>query len=131
VTSGPYADPTSTVPGQTWDDVAVTVTGTGPDFPIQAPVTDPDGNGTVTVTSDTTGMAVGTYTVTITGRLLTLDHFVPGQEPQLWLTVYPLMDPRGTRRMTRHRRSSQPADTGHDADLVFARYSGSGCRDRN
>ena len=72
VTSGPYADPASTVPGQTWDDVTVTVTGTGPDLPVQAPVvTGPDGNGTVTVTIDTTGMAVGTYTVTITGRLLT------------------------------------------------------------
>ena len=72
VTSGPHADPTSTVPGQTWDDVTVTVTRTGPDSPVQAPVvTGPDGNGTVTVTIDTTGMAVGTHTVTITGRLLT------------------------------------------------------------
>lgn len=72
VTSGPYADPTSTVPGQTWDDVTVTVTGTGHNSPVQPPVvTGPDGNGTVTVTIDTTGMAVGTYTVTITGRLLT------------------------------------------------------------
>jgi hypothetical protein len=34
-------------------------------------VTGPDGKGTVTVSIDTTGMAVGTYTVTITGRLLT------------------------------------------------------------
>ena len=34
-------------------------------------VTGPDGNGTVTATIDTTGMAFGTYTVTITGRLLT------------------------------------------------------------
>ena len=34
-------------------------------------VSGPDGNGIVTVTIDTTGMAVGTYTVTITGRLLT------------------------------------------------------------
>ena len=60
------------MPGQTWDDVTVTVTGTGPDLPVRAPVvTGPDGNGTVTVTIDTTGMAVGTYTVTITGRLLT------------------------------------------------------------
>jgi hypothetical protein len=72
VTSGPYADPTSTVPGQTWDDVTVAVTGTGHNSPVQPPVvTGPDGNGTVTVTIDTTGMAVGTYTVTITGRLLT------------------------------------------------------------
>lgn len=72
VTSGPYADPTSTVPGQTWDDVTVTVTGTGHKSPVQPPVvTGPDGNGTVTATIDTTGMAAGTYTVTITGRLLT------------------------------------------------------------
>jgi hypothetical protein len=43
-----------------------------PNSPAQPPaVTGPDGNGTVTVTIDTTGMAVGTYTVTITGRLLT------------------------------------------------------------
>ncbi len=34
-------------------------------------VTGPDGNGTVTTTVDTTGIAAGTYTVTITGRLLT------------------------------------------------------------
>ena len=71
-TSGPFADPTSTVPGQTWDDVAVTVTGTGHNSPVQPPVvTGPDGNGTVKVSIDTTGMAVGTYTVTITGRVLT------------------------------------------------------------
>src|SRR5579863_1797775 len=72
VTGPPFADPTSTVPGQTWDDVTVTVTGTGHKSTVQAPVVaGPDGNGTVTVTIDTTGMAVGTYTVTITGRLLT------------------------------------------------------------
>jgi Subtilase family len=72
VTSGPYADPTSTVPGQTWDDVTATVTGPGNDSSAQPlAVTGPDGNGTVTATIDTTGMAVGTYTVTITGRLLT------------------------------------------------------------
>jgi Subtilase family len=72
VTSGPYADPTSTVPGQTWDDVAVSVTGTGHISPVRPPVvTGPDGNGTVTVAIDTTGMPVGTYTVTIAGRLLT------------------------------------------------------------
>lgn len=71
-TSGPFADPTSTVPGQTWDDVTVTVTGTGHHSPVQAPVvTGPDGNGTVKVSIDTTGMAVGAYTVTITGRVLT------------------------------------------------------------
>jgi hypothetical protein len=72
VTSGPYADPASTVPGQAWDDVTVTVTGTGHGAPVRAPVvTGPDGNGTVTVVIDTTGMAVGTYTVTIAGRVLT------------------------------------------------------------
>jgi len=72
VTSGPYADPTSTVPGQTWDDVSVSVTGTGHNSTVQPPVvTGPDGSGTVKVTIDTTGMAVGTYTVKITGRVLT------------------------------------------------------------
>jgi hypothetical protein len=34
-------------------------------------VTGPDGNGTVTTTIDTTGMAGGEYSVTITGLLLT------------------------------------------------------------
>jgi hypothetical protein len=39
---------------------------------VQAPVvTGPDGNGTVKVSIDTTGMAAGAYTVTITGRVLT------------------------------------------------------------
>ena len=72
VTSGPFADPNSTVPGQTWDDVTVTVTGTGHNSTVQPPVVSgPDGNGTVTVSIDTTGMPVGTYTVTITGMLLT------------------------------------------------------------
>jgi Subtilase family len=72
VSTGPYADPTSTVPGQTWDDITVTVAGTRHDPTTQTPVvTGPDGNGTVTVTVDTTGMAPGTYTVTITGLLLT------------------------------------------------------------
>jgi hypothetical protein len=72
VTGPPFADPTSTVPGQTWDDVTVSVTGTGHKSTVQPPVvTGPDGNGAVTVTIDTTGMAVGTYTVTITGLLLT------------------------------------------------------------
>jgi hypothetical protein len=86
VTSGPYADPTSTVPGQTWDDVTVTVTGTGHKSPVQPPVvTGPDGNGTVTVTIDTTGMAAGTYTVTITGRLLTQTIWFQVKSPQLWL----------------------------------------------
>jgi hypothetical protein len=72
VTGPPFADPTSTVPGQTWDDVTATVTGPWEDSPGQPlAVTGPDGNGTVTTTIDTTGMAVGTYSVTITGRLLT------------------------------------------------------------
>src|SRR5579859_6653573 len=70
--SGPFADPTSTVPGQTWDDVTVTVTGTGNHTTVQAPVvTGPDGNGTVKVSIDTTGMAAGLYKVTIAGRVLT------------------------------------------------------------
>jgi hypothetical protein len=71
VTSGPYADPTSTVPGQTWDDVTATLTGPRMDSSQPLAVTGPDGNGTVTVTIDTTGMSAGTYTVTITGLLLT------------------------------------------------------------
>jgi hypothetical protein len=72
--TGPFADPTSTVPGQTWDTVTVTVTGTGHNTAVQPPVvTGPDADGTVTVSVDTTGMAVGTYTVTITGDLLTQD----------------------------------------------------------
>jgi Subtilase family len=71
-TNGPYANPTSTVPGQTWDHVTVSVTGTGHNSTVRPPVvTGPDGKGTVTVTIDTTGMAAGTYTVTITGDLLT------------------------------------------------------------
>ena len=71
VTSGPFADPTSTVPGQTWDDITATLTGPRLDSPQPLAVTGPDSNGTVTITIDTTGMAVGTYTVTITGRVLT------------------------------------------------------------
>jgi hypothetical protein len=72
VSTGPYANPTSTVPGQTWDDVTATITGPRHDSPAQAlAVTGPDGNGAVTATIDTTGMAPGTYTVTITGMLLT------------------------------------------------------------
>ncbi len=70
--SGPFADPTSTVPGQTWDTVTVTVTGDGHRSTVQPPVvTGPDGDGNVTVAIDTTGMAPGTYTVTIAGDLLT------------------------------------------------------------
>jgi hypothetical protein len=72
VTGPPFADPTSTVPGQTWDDVTATITGPGyGSSPQPLAVTGPDGNGTVTATVDTTGMAPGAYTVTITGRVLT------------------------------------------------------------
>jgi Subtilase family len=72
VTGPPFADPTSTVPGQTWDDVTATITGPRHNSPAKAlTVTGPDGSGMVTATIDTTGMAAGTYTVTITGRLLT------------------------------------------------------------
>jgi hypothetical protein len=72
VTSAPYADPTSTVPGQTWDNVTATVTGPEKNSPAQPlVVTGPDGNGSVTTSIDTTGMAAGAYTVTISGRLLT------------------------------------------------------------
>ncbi len=77
--TGPFADPASKVPGQTWDDVTVAVTGTGRSSPVPPPVspvrppvmTGPNGNGAVTVIIDTTGMAAGTYKVTITGLLLT------------------------------------------------------------
>lgn len=70
--SGPFVDPASTVPGQTWDTISVTVTGTGHNTTVVPPVVSgPDGNGTVTVSIDTTGMPVGTYTVTITGSLQT------------------------------------------------------------
>ncbi|HTW04139.1 MAG TPA: S8 family serine peptidase [Streptosporangiaceae bacterium] len=83
VTSGPYADPTSTVPGQTWD--TVTATATGKNAPAQpAVVSGPDGNGTVTVTIDTTGMAAGTYTVTITGDVLTQTATFQVKNPSLW-----------------------------------------------
>jgi Subtilase family len=72
VSSGPYADPTSTVPGQTWDTVTATVTGPGWNAtPQPVAVSGPDGNGSVTVSVDTAGMTPGWYTVTITGDLLT------------------------------------------------------------
>jgi hypothetical protein len=72
VTTGPYADPASTVPGQTWDDVTATVTGPGKDSaPQPLAVTGPDGNGAVVVTVSTAGLPAGTYTVTIAGRVLT------------------------------------------------------------
>ena len=70
-TTGPYANPASTLPGQTWDTVTATVASPG-SWPAQPlTVTGPHGNGTVTATIDTTGMAAGTYRVTITGLLLT------------------------------------------------------------
>ncbi len=72
VTSGPFADPTSTVPGQTWDDVTATLAGPAKSSPARSlAVTGPDGNGTVMVSIPTTGLAAGTYSVTITGRVLT------------------------------------------------------------
>jgi hypothetical protein len=71
VTTGPYADPASTVPGQTWDTVTGTIAGPGRSSAQPLAVTGPDGNGTVTATIDTAGMAAGTYRVTITGLLLT------------------------------------------------------------
>jgi hypothetical protein len=71
VTGPPFADPNSTVPGQTWDHVTATLTGPGDSHQQPLAVTGPDGNGTVTATIDTTGLVPGTYTVTITGRLLT------------------------------------------------------------
>jgi len=71
VTSGPFADPNSTVPGQTWDDVSATISGPGNTAAQPLSVNGPDGNGVVTATIDTTGWAVGTYKVTFTGRLIT------------------------------------------------------------
>jgi len=71
VTGPPFADPTSTVPGQTWDNVSATISGPGTTPATPLAVSGPDGNGVVTATIDTTGWAVGTYTVTITGRLIT------------------------------------------------------------
>jgi hypothetical protein len=72
VTGPPFVDPTSTVPGQTWDDVTATIAASQHGSPAQAlTVTGPDGNGTVTTTINTTGMHPGSYTVTITGRVLT------------------------------------------------------------
>jgi len=70
-TSGPYADPASTVPGRTWDTVTATLTGPHPGSPAQPlTVTGPDGNGTVTIAIDTAGLASGAYTVRITGDVL-------------------------------------------------------------
>ncbi|HTU76470.1 MAG TPA: S8 family serine peptidase [Trebonia sp.] len=73
VTSGPYADPTSTVPGQAWDTVTATLTGDGRGHAPAQPlaVTGPDGNGSVTIAIDTSRLAPGTYTVRISGLVLT------------------------------------------------------------
>ncbi len=71
VTTGPYANPASTVPGQTWDDVTATLAGPRLDAPQPLAVSGPNGSGSVTVTVYTPGLAVGTYTVTISGLLLT------------------------------------------------------------
>ncbi|HEY3906510.1 MAG TPA: S8 family serine peptidase [Streptosporangiaceae bacterium] len=70
VTGPPFADPTSMVPGQTWDNVSATISGPGNTAATPLAVSGPDGNGVVTATIDTTGWAVGTYTVKITGRLI-------------------------------------------------------------
>ena len=71
VASGPFANSDSTVPGQTWDDVKATLTGPRLPSPQPLAVSGPDGNGSVTVTVYTTGLATGRYTVTIAGLLLT------------------------------------------------------------
>jgi hypothetical protein len=72
VTSGPYADPTSTVPGQTWDTVTATIGRPGPGGSTQpVAVSGPDGNGVVTADIDTSGLQPGRWTVTIAGDLLT------------------------------------------------------------
>jgi Subtilase family len=69
VTGPPFADPTSTVPGQTWDTVTATLT--GPRVHARSiAVNGPDGDGNVTVSVDTSGLATGTYTVTINGVVL-------------------------------------------------------------
>ncbi len=67
---GPFADPTSTVPGQTWDRVTATITGSHRTV-RELDVTGPDGTGAVSTSVDTAGLAPGRYTVTITGRLIT------------------------------------------------------------
>ena len=51
--------------------MTATLTGLRLASPRPLVVSGPNGNGTVTVTVDTTGMATGMYTATITGRLLT------------------------------------------------------------
>ena len=70
VSSGPFADPNSTVPGQTWDTVTATIG--RPDTPGQpVAVSGPDGNGSVTIAVDTSALQPGRYVVTISGDLLT------------------------------------------------------------
>lgn len=70
VSGPPFADPNSTVPGQTWDTVSATVGRPGTaGTPVS--VSGPDGNGAVTVAVDTSGLQPGKWTVTITGDLLT------------------------------------------------------------
>jgi hypothetical protein len=72
VTGPPFADPTSTVPGQTWDTVTATIGRPGPGGSTQpVTVSGPDGNGVVTAAIDTSGLQPGRWTVTITGDLLT------------------------------------------------------------
>ncbi len=69
---------------------------------MQPPVvTGPGGNGTVKVSIDTTGMAIGTYTVTITGRVLTQTISFQVKNPNFGRSVQPLTTPGGTRCMTR------------------------------
>jgi hypothetical protein len=71
-TGAPYANPASKVPGQTWDSVTATVAGPDTNSPARPlTVTGPNGKGTITTSIDTTGLSPGTYTVTITGLLLT------------------------------------------------------------
>jgi hypothetical protein len=66
---GPFADPNSTVPGQTWDDITATLS--GPHSATQSlDVTGPDGDGVVTADIDTSTLDNGRYTVTFTGRLI-------------------------------------------------------------
>jgi hypothetical protein len=73
--TGPWADPASTVPGQTWDTVTATLTGPGspskPGAVRPVAVTGPNGNGDVTLSIGTSGLKPGTYRVTITGDVLT------------------------------------------------------------
>jgi subtilase family serine protease len=68
---GPFADPTSNVRGQTWDHVVATLAGSQPFLTQPVAVSGPDGNGRVIIAINTTWLANGRYTVTITGRLLT------------------------------------------------------------